>query len=210
MRMSISTENEAQTTLIKKALSQAVSYPDYREMVNQLALEGRSTGPNQTEALANYTMLNDRRMKRFDKTVKLSDETISDIENIDRPLTLLVLTESWCGDASPALPVMNKVAELSDVVDLKVVLRDEHLELMDEFLTNGARSIPKLLVIDKNSNEVVEEWGPRPEPAARMVTEHKEKFGKIMPELKEELQQWYNKDKGQTIAREVLASLALK
>ncbi|AYN69827.1 thioredoxin family protein [Euzebyella marina] len=208
--MSISTENEAQTTLIKKALSQAVSYPDYREMVNQLALEGRSTGPNQTEALANYTMLNDRRMKRFDKTVKLSDETISDIENIDRPLTLLVLTESWCGDASPALPVMNKVAELSDVVDLKVVLRDEHLELMDEFLTNGARSIPKLLVIDKNSNEVVEEWGPRPEPAARMVTEHKEKFGKIMPELKEELQQWYNKDKGQTIAREVLASLALK
>ena len=101
--MSISTENEAQTTLIKKALSQAVSYPDYREMVNQLALEGRSTGPNQTEALANYTILNDRRMKRFDKTVKLSDETISDIENIDRPLTLLVLTESWCGDASPAL-----------------------------------------------------------------------------------------------------------
>ncbi|MAU71457.1 MAG: thioredoxin family protein [Flavobacterium sp.] len=208
--MSISTENEAQTTLIKKALSQAVSYPDYREMVNQLALEGRSTGPNQTEALANYTILNDRRMKRFDKTVKLSDETISNIENIDRPLILLVLTESWCGDAAPALPVMNKVAELSDVVDLKVVLRDEHLELMDEFLTNGARSIPKLLVIDKNSNEVVEEWGPRPEPAARMVIEHKEKFGKIMPELKEELQQWYNKDKGQTIAREVLASLALK
>ena len=57
---------------------------------------------------------------------------------------------------------------------------------------------------------MVEEWGPRPEPAARMVIEHKEKFGKIMPELKEELQQWYNKDKGQTIAREVLASLALK
>ena len=129
--MSISTKNEAQTTLIKKALSQAVSYPDYREMVNQLALEGRSTGPNQTEALANYTILNDRRMKRFDKTVKLSDETISNIENIDRPLILLVLTESWCGDAAPALPVMNKVAELSDVVDLNIDFNEKINYIID-------------------------------------------------------------------------------
>lgn len=207
-------ESSIETTtvqeLIDNALSQAISYGDYRAMVNQLALEGKATGPNQTEALANYTMLNDRRMKRFDKTVKVSDAQIETIKKLERKITFLVLTESWCGDASPSLPVMNKIAEHTEKVDFKVVLRDEHEALMNRFLTNGAMSIPKLIILDSETKEVLGDWGPRPQPAAQMVLGHKAQYGKIMPELKEELQQWYNKDKGQTILNELLASLTLK
>lgn len=207
-------ESSIETTtvqeLIDNALSQAISYGDYRAMVNQLALEGKATGPNQTEALANYTMLNDRRMKRFDKTVKVSDAQIETIKKLDRKISFLVLTESWCGDASPSLPVMNKITEHTEKIDFKVVLRDEHEALMNRFLTNGAMSIPKLIILDSETKEVLGDWGPRPQPAAQMVLDHKAQYGKIMPELKEELQQWYNKDKGQTILNELLASLPLK
>lgn len=209
--MTLSTTKEKTVReLIENALSQAISYEDYRTMVNQLALEGKASGPNQTEALANYTMLNDRRMKRFDKTVKVSEEQIETIKKLDRETIFLVLTESWCGDASPSLPVMNKIAQNTDKLNFKVVLRDEHVDLMNRFLTNGAMSIPKLIILDKETKEVLGDWGPRPQPAAQMVLDHKAQYGKIMPELKEELQQWYNKDKGQTILNELLASLPLK
>ncbi|MBU2947874.1 thioredoxin family protein [Zobellia uliginosa] len=203
------TENNTQE-LIGKALSQAISYEDYRAMVNQLALEGKATGPEQSEALANYTMLNDRRMKRFDKTVKVSEEAATTIARLDKRVQFIVLTESWCGDAAPALPVINKVAELNDNIDLKVVLRDENISLMNRFLTNGGMSIPKLIVWDAENQEVLADWGPRPEPAAKLVADHKEKHGKLLPEIKEEIQQWYNKDKGQTTLKELLTRLPLK
>ncbi|WP_276168229.1 thioredoxin family protein [Zobellia alginiliquefaciens] len=208
--MALPTTENNTTQLIEKALSQAVSYIDYRAMVNQLALEGRSTGPVQTEALANYTMLNDRRMKRFDKTVKVSAEAEATIAKLDKKIQLIVLTESWCGDAAPALPVINKVAQLNDNIDFKVVLRDENVDLMNQFLTNGGMSIPKLIFWDEENQEVLADWGPRPEPAAKLVADHKEKHGQLLPEIKEEIQQWYNKDKGQTTLKELLTRLPLE
>ncbi|MBT2162710.1 thioredoxin family protein [Zobellia barbeyronii] len=203
------TENSTQE-LIGKALSQAISYEDYRAMVSQLVLEGKATGPEQTEALANYTMLNDRRMKRFDKTVKVSPEDAATIAKLVRKVQLIVLTESWCGDAAPALPVINKVAQLNDNINLKVVLRDENVDLMNRFLTNGGMSIPKLIFWDEENQEVLADWGPRPKLAAKLVADHKAKHGQLLPEIKEEIQQWYNKDKGQSTLKEVLASFPLK
>jgi len=196
--------------LIDQSLPKAMSYNTYRELVTQLAQEGKSTGPQKTNALTNYTQLNNRRMKRWDKTLKFDEQVIDLIKSVELPITWLVLTESWCGDASPALPVMNKMAQLNANIDLKILLRDENPELMSRFPTKGAMSIPKMITIDNESEEVVAEWGPRPEPAAELVRAHKAKYGKILPEIKEEIQQWYNKDKGQTTLKELLASLPLK
>lgn len=195
--------------LIKESLSKSVSYAEYRGLVAQLAIAGKSTGPEQTDALTNYTQLNDRRMKRWDKTLKFNAEALDQISKVNRRITWLVLTESWCGDAAPALPVMHKISELNAGIELKVILRDEHDELMQRFLTNGGMSIPKLILWDDEKQEVCGDWGPRPEPAAELVADHKVKHGKLLPEIKEEIQHWYNKDKGQTILKE-LTSLLLK
>lgn len=195
--------------LINESLPKAISYAAYRSLVAQLVEEGKSTGAAQTEALSNYTMLNDRRMKRFDKTVKIDDDTLGEINGTDKKVTLLVLTESWCGDAAPALPVMNKIAELNDSLDLKVILRDDHVDLMNRFLTNGGMSIPKLILWDEEKQEVLDSWGPRPALAAKLVADHKKKHGELLPEVKEEIQHWYNKDKGKSILKE-LTSLLLK
>lgn len=196
--------------LIQDALDVSMSYTEYSTMIHELAATKSNTGPDKTEALINYTQLNDRRMKRWDKTLKVSNEVMDEVNSIKEKRTWLVLTESWCGDASPSLPVMNKLTALNPNVDLKIVLRDEHPQLMDLFLTKGTRSIPKLIVLDTATNTVLGEWGPRSAKATKMVEEYKVEHGKLTSEFKQELQVFYNKDKGQDIINDLRGLFALK
>ena len=184
--------------LIAKILENAISYPKYRTLVHDLLIVGKSTGPIQSEALTNYSLLNDRRMKRLDKTIKISDETKAVFKSITEKQTWLVLTEGWCGDAAQNLPVIQKLAAENENIALKIVLRDEYLELMDLFLTNGGRSIPKVIVLDTQNN-VQHTWGPRPTLATEMMTDYKAKNGSIDAQFKQDLQVWYNKNKGQSV-----------
>ena len=193
--------------IIENSLEKAISYQEYRTLVKDLLDQGKSTGPNQSDALLNYSLLNDRRMKRLDKTTKLSEETLAKVKDINEPQTWLVLTEGWCGDAAQNLPVIHKIAEENPNIDLKIVLRDENLELMDEFLTNGGRSIPKMIVLDDDKT-VKNTWGPRPTIATKMVQDYKAANGSLDAEFKKDLQVWYNKDKGNNVQEDVVALLA--
>ncbi|WP_299249933.1 thioredoxin family protein [uncultured Lacinutrix sp.] len=190
-------QNTDLKNIITDSLEKAITYQDYRTLVKDLVAKESTTGANKTEALANYTMLNDRRMKRWDKTVKVLETVKDQVSNLEINQTWLVLTESWCGDAAHLMPVMNKVAELNDNIDFKVVLRDENEALMNQFLTNGGQAIPKLIMIDNNTNEVVNTFGPRPTEATKLVNDYKAEHGALTPEFKEDLQGWYNKNKGQ-------------
>jgi hypothetical protein len=181
--------------IIEKSLENTLTYQEYKDLVKNLLAEGKSTGPNQSEALTNYSMLNDRRMKRLDKTIKITEATAQEIAKVTQPQTWLVITEGWCGDAAQNLPVLHKMAALNENINLKLVLRDDNLNLMDLFLTNGGRSIPKLIALD-NHNNVIDTWGPRPAVATKMVADYKAKHGAIDAQFKQDLQVWYNKDKG--------------
>ena len=193
--------------IIEKSLKTAISYSGYRSLVNNLLIKGKSTGTEQSEDLTNYSMLNDRRMKRLDKTIKISEETIQEFQKVKQPQTWLVLTEGWCGDAAQNLPILDKIASDTANIDLKIVLRDENLDLMDLFLTNGGRSIPKLIALDKDNN-VLDFWGPRPTIATKMVADYKEKNGALDPQFKQDLQVWYNKDKGKSVQEDFVNLVA--
>ena len=190
--------------IISKSLENTYTYQEYRDLVTNLLAEGKSTGPEQSDYILNYSKLNNSRMKRLDKTTKISDETVQEIQKLATPQTWLVLTEGWCGDAAQNLPVIHKMAELNKNINLKLVLRDENLELMDLFLTNGGRSIPKLIALDKDNN-VIDTWGPRPTIATKMVADYKETHGSLDPQFKEFLQVWYNKDKGLSTQEDFVA-----
>ena len=192
---------------IKESLAKSISYDAYRNLVNQFAESEGTTGLEQTEALINYTKLNARRMKRWDKTLKISEAHQKEVAELNHPITWLVITESWCGDAAHVMPVLNKLAELNDNIDLKIVLRDENLELMDMFLTNGGRAIAKLIMIDNETGEVMDTFGPRPSEATALVNNYKAEHGKLTPEFKEDLQVWYNKNKGQNIIEDAVKML---
>lgn len=189
---------------IQEALENSLSYEEYRELVADLLAKGKSTGDNQTEAYLNYSKLGNARMKRLDKTFHLSERAQELLHKTKNKLTFIVLAEGWCGDAGHALPIINKVSEASDTIDLRVVLRDENDEFMNEFLTNGGKSIPKLVAIDTKSKEVLDTWGPRPSIATKMVNDYKKVNGDLDAEFKEELQVWYNKNKGENIEHDML------
>lgn len=190
-------------TLIQEGIQNSFSYQEYRARVSELVSEGKSTGREQSEALTNYSMLNDRRMKRLDKTLKIDPSVTEVFLNAKTNITWLVLTEGWCGDAAHSIPVMNKLSEMNEGIDLRIISRDAHDELMNNFLTNGGKSIPKLISYDKQTNQVVATWGPRPSVATKMVNDYKVANGSLDPQFKEDLQVWYNKDKGNTIAEDL-------
>tara|TARA_R110000868_G_scaffold140690_1_gene356601 strand:+ start:10956 stop:11588 length:633 start_codon:yes stop_codon:yes gene_type:complete len=196
--------------LVQDALKGALSYEDYRLMVGNLALEGKSTGSVQSEELGNYTLLNDQRMKRLDKTIKIDANSELKIKGVDQKITWLVLTESWCGDAAQTIPVMNKVASLNKNISLRLVLRDQNLELMEQFLSNGAMAIPKLISIDDATGNIIGDWGSRPTIANKMVEDYKGKYGNLSPDFKQDLQVWYNKDKGRNTLSDLLSLLFLE
>lgn len=191
-------------SFITDALRNSVSYNEFIELVKGLVAKNSTTGVEKTESLINYTKLNERRIKRWNKTLKISDESKKVIENYSKETTWLVLTESWCGDAAHLLPVMNKVVEINESIDFRIVMRDQNDELMNQFLTNGNKSIPKLIMIDNQSGEVLNSYGPRPTEATKLVNEYKSKHGKLTPEFKEDLQKWYNKDKGQNTINDLV------
>jgi hypothetical protein len=201
MKNTIEIENPLQLAL--RAIEKATSYQEYRELVSKHVQNGTSTGMIQTEALTQYTLLNDSRMRRLDKTTKIPDSVLGRIKDFKGNQTWLVLTESWCGDAAQSMPIMNKLAEITNKIHLRVVLRDEHPELMNAFLTNGSQSIPKLIVTDTSTNELIGEWGPRPSVATEMVNSYKREHGSLSAEFKQDLQVWYNKDKGASIVEDL-------
>ena len=190
--------------IIQNSLVTARSYTEYKELILNLLKEGRSTGSSQNDNLFNFTKLNEKRMKRLDKQTKLSETTKEKTQRIQKDFTWLVLTESWCGDAAQTLPILNKFAETNPKIELKVVLRDDNADLMNGFLTNGSKSIPKLIVLEKGTNNVVSTWGPRSEKASNLVNNYKEKHGKLDAEFKKDLQLWYNSDKGVHIERDLV------
>lgn len=185
------------------------TYNQYRDFIQQLVENQSTSGKEKTEERINFTQLNDRRMKRLEKTILVSDDIQNKLSQFKTNVTWLVVVETWCGDGAQVLPVINKMAELNTRIDLKIVLRDDNETLMDQFLTNGARSIPKLIIIDKQTDEVIGTYGPRPSTVAKIVEDFKQLHGKITPEFKEDLQRWYNKDKGQTIMEDLMSLMKL-
>lgn len=193
--------------IISESLKNSMTYAEYRNLVVNLVDEKSTTGHDKSEAMVEYTQLNDRRMRRWDKTAKVSENLKSEIEQFNQKVTWLVISESWCGDAAHVMPIINKVAELNENIEYRIVLRDDNEDLMDQFLTNGGRSIPKLIMLDSKTNTVLGTFGPRPIVATNLVQAYKAKHGAITPEIKEELQRWYNLDKGQSTVEDLVQLL---
>lgn len=179
-----------------------MTYAEYIKLIDDLLLDGKTTGENQSEAMFNYGKLNRQRMHRLEKTVKLNDSVKEKARAVERRMIWLVITEGWCGDAAQNIPVIEKIAaENPEKIETRYVLRDENLELMDRYLTYNARSIPKLIALDAETLEELGTWGPRPLVAMNYFFEMK-KNGLEKPQMMENIQRWYLQDKEQSLQKE--------
>lgn len=186
---------------MKKYVDESLSYKEYIALIDKLLAKGETTGPNQSDALLHYGKLNRRRMRRLGKTVELTAGVKTAAREVKRKMIWLIITEGWCGDAAQNIPVIEKIASESVNIETRYVLRDENPELIDQFLSEGARSIPKLVSLDADTLEVIGSWGARPAAAQALFHELKRQ-GVAKPLIMENLQRWYNDDRSGSIQNE--------
>ena len=198
---------QSNSIITEAVLHSAMNYDQYMTLLTDLLAEGKTTGDKQSEAMVGYGKMNVQRMKRLNKTIQLLPELEDVVQGLTRKMTFLVITEGWCGDAAQNVPVFNKLTENNNQIDVKLILRDENLEIMDGYLTNGGRSIPKLIALDSSTLEVIGTWGPRPETAQVMVSEFKKIEHGDYSEFVKEVQLWYTKDKTNSMQQELITLL---
>jgi len=139
------------------------------------------------------------------KKYNLHQDDILRIANLSA-IIILVITEPWCGDSVALLPVIKKIAEANSNWNLKIVLREENLDLMEKFLTNGNKAIPIFLFLNDEYNFLFK-WGPRPKAAQNIFEIYRDKINNGEIEKSKvilKIRQFYSKDKGKSISKEVL------
>ena len=186
---------------MRKYIEKSMTFAEYIKLIDDLLIDGKTTGTNQSEAMFNYGKLNRQRIHRLEKTVKIEDSLKEIARKNSRKMIWLIITEGWCGDAAQNIPTIEKIAAESSNIETRYVLRDENLELIDSYLTNNARSIPKLIAIDAETLAEIGTWGPRPQIAMDYFYELKHQ-GLEKLEMMEKLQRWYLADKEHSVQAE--------
>ena len=189
--------------ITQQHLDKSISFEEYYKIAEQHAIEGKTSGENQSEELIEYSKLNFSRLKRSYKTTVPSEDVLKTVDCLNEKMIWIVLTETWCGDAAQNIAVLAKIAESNPAISFRLLFRDENLDVIDNYLTNGGRAIPKLICLDQELNEIVT-WGPRPAFIQNWFNEEKVKPEANMDELKLEIQKKYNEDKGQTLQKEMV------
>ncbi|MDX5339196.1 MAG: thioredoxin family protein [Cyclobacteriaceae bacterium] len=184
--------------------AKGLSYEDFVKFTAQLVAERRTTGANQSETYLEYTRMCLQRMNRWDKTAKISPEMQALIQSIQEPQLWLLLTEAWCGDGSQSIPYIAKLAGLNPKIDFRILMRDEYPEVMDAYLTNGARSIPKLIAFSEDLKCELFTWGPKPKYLMELYQEYRnDSKGKSYQEFLEEVYLWYARNKNMDLESEL-------
>jgi len=137
----------------------------------------------------------------FYQRARVPEELLARASNLKGEWHLLALCEEWCGDGANTLPHLSKFTEAVPKLHLRVLPRDENLDIMDAHLTGGSRSIPIVLVLDEDFREVAW-WGPRPGVLQDLFL----KEIKVLPPVERyaRLRAWYARDRGRTTLQEIL------
>lgn len=200
--MKVNSSNSPLQSLIDSEYQTAHTYAAYRLMIHQLHEKNKVTGPKQSQALFEYSRLNEQRMNRLDKHFAVRPDLSKAVIGVKKKYTWLVITEGWCGDAAQLLPAIEKMSFLNYNISTRYILRDEHTDIMDMFLVNNTRAIPVLVCIDEN-HQVIWHWGPRP-LAGQLIIDACKKKGMDSEASKEELHTWYAQDKLEAFQTEII------
>ena len=182
-------------------IEKAMTFDEYNRLIDRVVAEGKTTGPNQSEELAQYTKLNQARTRRLFKTSELNESLLETARNVKATWIWLILTEAWCGDAAQNIPTIEKIARENDRIKTLYLLRDENLELMNKYLTGGARAIPKLICLNAETLEEIGTWGSRPQAAYDLFYSLKEQ-GLEKTEIIEKIHRWYIEDNTGSLQKE--------
>lgn len=187
---------------LEKYWEKGISFEDYYQICEQ-RVNNPST-PEEKEKFS-YNELGLQRMQRTMKTFKIDEHQVEAFEKKNFNGKILIISESWCGDASTTVPVVS--AFFKGRKEVRIFLRDSDLSLIDQFLTNGTQSIPKILILNEN-NEVINTWGPRPKYGTELLKKFKENPETYPREMfYNDLQVYYAKNRGKDTIDELIELL---
>lgn len=188
-------------------IASALTYEQYLQLSTDRFAQNLSTSDDpayNTPDILGYVKLNLHRMSRLHKLTAVISELKTEVAQLPERWTWLVLTESWCGDAAQIVPVLDRIAEESPVVDIRFLLRDQHPAVMDAYRTNGGKSIPKLICLRTHDLTEIGTWGPRPTGLQLLMNDWRlEKL--TLEDTVERAQRWYNDDRTQATQHELLS-----
>jgi Thioredoxin len=200
--------SKPQSVITQAHIASALTYQAYTQLSEEYFAKGRTTSDADdlnTPKHLEYTKLNLQRMTRIYKTTAIREDLQEAVRSIRGRWIWLVLSESWCGDAAQNLPVLERLAAISEnKIEVKILLRDRHPDVMEAYLTGSARAIPKLICLRAATLDEIGHWGPRPESAQRYVMEQKAQ-GVEHDTMIANVHAWYAKDKTQSLQSEMLA-----
>lgn len=182
-----------------------ITIQEYLDQFDEI-LKGNSVDPlYDKKEYREYVQMNQRRMNRWYKTGTLNKELCDLIEQQMEPQQWIIITEPWCGDAAHSVPFLHRLSLVNPNIELRIQNRDSKESEIERYLTNGGKSIPKLIVRNE-ANEDLFTWGPRPKACQELVNQQKTSE-KSWDEKLMELQAWYNNDNGRSIQEELLEIL---
>lgn len=182
-----------------------MNWEEYIQLFEDILSSKSKPSPYDDAHYLNYAKLNITRIKRWVKKGTISPENIAKLEAIDKPLNWILITEPWCGDASQISPFIYLLSQTNTNFNLQIMLRDSEKSEINNYLTNGSKAIPKLIIRDENGNDLFV-WGPRTVNCHNYFLQLKESE---IPETeqKAKLQEWYNQDAGVSFQSEFLQKL---
>lgn len=185
------------------------TYETYLNQFEKWVKNGETGSPNPSQELIEFTKLNLARTQRIHKTVSINPALKKAVVNLQHNYTWMVISEAWCGDSAQNLPLIAEIAMLNPgKINLYIILRDENPDMIDNYLTNGARAIPKLIAVNATLSKEAFVWGPRPAPAQELLRAWKNNpKGKSWDEFEKELHGWYAKDKTESLQNEFIQLL---
>jgi hypothetical protein len=137
------------------------------------------------------------------KRATVGEEVLHRARSLGGRWHLLALNEDWCGDSVNILPYVAKLADAVPGFDLRIVRRDDNLDIMDAHLTGTSRSIPIIILLDENFSECGW-WGPRPRELQKWVIEEGLKLPKH--ERYKQARAWYARDRGASTMNEIVST----
>ena len=126
---------------------------------------------------------NRERLEANEQNLQLSDEDLAPFKGLPQPLNVLVLGEDWCGDVIANLPILGRLAQDSGKLNLRIFLRDQNLDIMDQYLNQGEhRSIPTFVFFDQDFKQVGL-WIERPDSVTELRAKRRQEIYQQHPEF---------------------------
>ena len=192
------------SSITPSILEQTLDWQQYYTLCEQYVKGDDKPLIYQDEKMLRYTASNIMRMDAILQYITIESKLYNLLQTVTTPWTWLVLAEPWCGDVSQILPVLYTIASCNDLIDFKILQSDSHPQVLDEYMTDQSRSIPKLICLETGTLKEIGRWGPRPAALQTLVAQHKDDTTLNYRDKVRIVHNWYETDKTQAIQVEFI------